>query len=138
MSLATYLQVYLWRWGIEVNFREEKTLIGTGDAHVRTAASNQHLPAVTVAAYALLWVAALLARTERKPLALLRPPKWRKDHRETDRLPSTGDLLRLLRTEIWASALNPGAFDHFVTGPPPDASAEKPKPDLAATISAAA
>ncbi len=44
LSLEEFLQSCLWRWDIEVNFREEKTLIGTGDAHVRTAASNQHLP----------------------------------------------------------------------------------------------
>jgi hypothetical protein len=138
MSLEKLLQAYLWRWGIEVNFREEKTLIGTGDAHVRTAASNQHLPAVTVAAYALLWVAALLARAENQPLAFLRPPKWRKDHRETGRLPSTGDRLRLLRAEIWARALNPGAFDHFTTASPPDGSVQKPAPDLSATLFAAA
>lgn len=35
--------------------------------------------------YALLWVAALLARTASQPLALLRSPRWRKDHRKTDR-----------------------------------------------------
>jgi hypothetical protein len=138
MSLEEFLQSYLWRWGIEVNFREEKTLIGTGDAHVRTPSSNQHLPAVTVAAYALLWVAALIALAENQPLAFLRPPKWRKDHRETGRLPSTGDLLRLLRAEIWVRALNPGTFDHFTTDPPPDTSAQKPAPDLSATLFAAA
>ena len=32
MSLEEFLQSYLWRWGIEVNFREEKNLVGTGDA----------------------------------------------------------------------------------------------------------
>jgi hypothetical protein len=138
MSLEEFLQSYLWRWGIEVNFREEKTLVGTGDAHVRTAASNQHLPAVIVASYALLWVAALLALAENQPLAFLRPPKWRKDHRETGRLPSTGDLLRLLRAEIWARALNPRSFGHFATDPPLDTSAQKPAPDLSATLFAAA
>jgi hypothetical protein len=100
--------------------------------------SNQHLPAVTVAAYALLWVAAQLALAKNQPLAFLRPPKWRKDHRETGRLPSTGDMLRLLRSEIWVRALNPGTFDHFATDPPPDTSAQKPAPDLSATLFAAA
>jgi hypothetical protein len=41
-----------------VNFREEKAIIGTGEAQVRTPSSNQHLPAVTVAAYAILFDAA--------------------------------------------------------------------------------
>ena len=59
LPLEQLLQYYLWRWGIEVNFHDEKTLIGTGEAQVRSTASNQHLPAMTVAAYAILWVAAL-------------------------------------------------------------------------------
>ena len=46
--LAELLQEYLWRWGIEVNFRDEKTLLGTGEAQVRTAAFNRIQAAVTV------------------------------------------------------------------------------------------
>ena len=114
MSLEEFLQASLGRWGIEVNFHEEKNLVGTGT-------SNQHLPAITVAGYAFLWVAALLARRESQPLALLRPPKWRKapPPRKTDRRPSTGDLLRLLRAEISVRALKTETFDHFATDPPP-------------------
>lgn len=40
--------IILWRWGIEVNFRDEKTLLGTGEAQVRTAAFNRIQAAVTV------------------------------------------------------------------------------------------
>ncbi len=58
MTVDKLLQYYLWRWGIEVNFREEKAIIGTGEAQVRIPSSNQHLPAVTVAAYAILFDAA--------------------------------------------------------------------------------
>jgi hypothetical protein len=138
MTVDKLLQYYLWRWGIEVNFREEKNLIGTGDAHVRTAASNQHLPAVTVAAYALLWVAALNARADGSTLSYLRPPKWRKDRRDSDQPPSTGDLLRLLRYETWAGSLRPGTFYRFATGSPRIKSGDKPTPNLPATLFAAA
>jgi hypothetical protein len=41
----------LWRWGIEVNSREEKTLICTGKAQVCGPAANRNQAAVTVAAY---------------------------------------------------------------------------------------
>ena len=58
LPLEKLLQYYLRRWGIEVNFREEKAIIGTGEAQVRIPSSNQHLPAVTVAAYAILFDAA--------------------------------------------------------------------------------
>lgn len=134
LSLTELLQAYLWRWGVEVNFRDEKTLIGTGEAQVRTASSNQHLPAVTVAAYALLWVAALSLFAEGGQLRTLDPPRWRANRQAADKLPSTGELLRLLRYELWAGTLRPGAFFHFVSKSPPVTSDQKPAPDLAATL----
>jgi DDE superfamily endonuclease len=137
MPLAEALQDYLWRWGIEVNFREEKSLIGTGDAQVRDEASNEHQPAMTVAAYSQLWVAALTLQSEGNPLTPLRAPKWRA-RKDQPIAPATGELLRLLRYEYWASALRPAHFYHFETGTPPDTSAEKCTPDLPATLLCAA
>jgi hypothetical protein len=138
LDLALLLQAYLWRWGVEVNFRDEKNLAGNGDAQVRSASSNQHLPAVTVAAYALLWVAALGLLAAGGDIRTLDPPKWRGNRRAAGQLPATGDLLRLLRYELWADALRPGTFFHFATKSPPVASGQKPPPDLAATIFSAA
>lgn len=115
LPIEEVLQNYLWRWGIEINFREEKSLLGAGEAQVRTAASNQHLPATVVAAYALLWIAALRSIQNGQTIPLVCPPKWR---RKTDAaLPSTGELLRCLRFELWAHALRPSSFHHFVTKP---------------------
>lgn len=138
LPLEELLQEYLWRWGIEVNFREEKTLIGTGDAHVRTAASNRHLPAVTVAAYALLWTVALEDIAGGGDLPSLDPPKWRGNPDRAGGVPSTGELLRLLRYETWAGFLRPSAFHRFATRAAPVANAAKPLPDLPATLFAAA
>ena len=134
LSLEELLQYYLWRWGIEVNFREEKAIVGTGEAQVRTAASNQHLPAVTVAAYAMLWTVTLQALAEGSVLQCLQPPKWRKDRAPDGKLPSTGDLLRLLRYETWAGVLRPATFHHFASNAPPDTNARKPVPDLPAIL----
>lgn len=135
MDIAKLIQYYLWRWGIEVNFREEKTLIGTGDAHVRTQASNQHLPAVTVAAYSLLWTAALRGvRSHSDYPATLQPPKWRNHRHLKARPPSTGDLLRLLRYEIWAAAIRPGTLYHFASTAPPTTTAQKLSPNLPAIL----
>jgi DDE superfamily endonuclease len=137
LPLAEALQSYLWRWGIEVNFREEKSLIGTGDAQVRDQESNEHQPAMTVATYSQLWLAALTLQSEGNPITPLRPPKWRAG---TDKppAPTTGELLRLLRYEYWASALRPAHFYHFATGTRPDPSAQKCTPDLPATLFCAA
>ncbi len=138
MPLEELLQDYLWRWGIEVNFREEKSELGTGQAQVRTGPSNQHLPAVTVAAYAMLWIAALKAYNGGLELPCWKPPKWRKQPDSPRQLPSTGDLLRLLRIELWAGAIRPDSFYDFVTHSPPDMNAEKLTPSLPSILFAAA
>jgi hypothetical protein len=131
MSVEEFLQYYLWRWGIEVNFRDEKTLLGAGKAQVRTAASNRHLPAVIVAAYSLLWVAALRLRGRDDLPPSVAPPKWRrKKHQPPVPLPSTGDLLRSLRYEIWAKSIRPGSLYHFAHPSPQDAKCPKPIPNL--------
>ncbi len=81
MPVGEQLQYYLWRWGIEGNFRDEKNLIGTGQAQLRTVACNRNQPAATVAADALLLTAALLfgvpAVQTPDPPPHLRPPKSR-------------------------------------------------------------
>jgi DDE superfamily endonuclease len=137
--LEELVQEYLWRWGIEVNFRDEKTLIGTGEAQVRTPASNRNQPAVTVAAYALLWIAAqkLMHRGETPPH--LQPPKWRQaEHGRASPAISTGDLLRALRCELWAPQLSAQSFSHFTSPPPVDTTAQKPVPSLPHALLSAA
>ena len=57
LPLEQLLQAYLWRWDIEVNFRDEKTILGVGQAQVRSESSNQNAPALAVAAYAMLLLA---------------------------------------------------------------------------------
>lgn len=134
LPIEKLLQYYLWRWGIEVNFREEKSIIGTGDAQVRTEASNQHLPAVSVAAYALLWSVALQALAGGARFQGLASPKWREDRADEGKLPATGDLLRLLRYETWAGSLRPATFYPFVTKAPPDTNAPKPLTNLPSAL----
>ncbi len=53
LPLDKVLQYYSWRWDTEVNFRDEKTILGVGQAQVRNPASNQNAPALAVAAYAI-------------------------------------------------------------------------------------
>ena len=96
------------------------------------------LPAVTVAAYAMLWTAALQALAGGATFQGLRPPKWRRDRSLDGKPPYTGDLLRLLRYETWAGVLRPGTFHHFVSDPLPVKNAQKPMHDLPAILFAAA
>ena len=103
LPVEKLLQYYLWRWDIEVNFRDEKTILGVGQAQVRTEASNQKAPALAVAAYALLLLAAHKTYgAEGKP-ETFRPPRW--DQRKMARRATTNDLRNQLRYELWAGAL---------------------------------
>ena len=69
------IESYFQRWDIEVNFRDEKTLLGVGQAQVRNAVSVQSAPALAVAAYSLLLVSGQLAFGDSRD-GLLPPPKW--------------------------------------------------------------
>jgi len=100
LSVETILQAYLWRWEIEVTFREEKTILGLGEAQVRTDSTVATVPAFIAAIYAYLHLAAASAGL-RPPI--LPRPKWRRPKQE-DRC-TTGNLIGLLRTELWGRAL---------------------------------
>ncbi|MFO7940082.1 MAG: transposase [Bacteroidales bacterium] len=110
MNIKDILQAYLWRWEIEVDFREEKTLLGCGQAQVRNQNSVESIPSFIVAVYGLLHLANYRANKLSK-MELLPRPKWyplKKQKRIT-----TGDLLNNLRAQIWAKA-NKLNFSHFV------------------------
>jgi hypothetical protein len=103
LPLEQLLQYYLWRWDIEVNFRDEKTILGVGQAQVRTEASNQKAPSLAVAAYALMLLAAHKTYgAEAKP-ETFQSPRW--DKHKPARRASTNDLRNQVRFELWASAL---------------------------------
>jgi DDE superfamily endonuclease len=89
------LQVYLDRWEIEVNHRDEKATLGVGQAQVWSRKSVARQPALVVAAYSALLLASLEAygATWNEAYRLL--PKWR---RKSQR-PSCLDLVSLLRQQ---------------------------------------
>jgi hypothetical protein len=99
LSLERIVQSYLWRWEIELNFRDEKTVMGAGQAQVRTAESVEGVPQLVVAAYAYLLLAGTAAQA--KSLSL---PKWRK--------PSPGErtttqmMQNLFRAQLWKMAVD--------------------------------
>ena len=116
MSAEKMLQNYIWRWEIEVNIRDEKTLIGCGRAQVRNEHSAADLPAFVSAMYGFLLLASIKAfkkneahknRTDLLPRAKWYPAK------NKQRLTS-GDLVNQLRVELWAKALGCGSFSGFV------------------------
>ena len=107
--LAEVLQAYLWRWDIEVNFKEEKSLLGIGHAKVRHPSSAVRVPAVAVCAYGLLLTATARAFGANRLPRVLPPPKWR---RRPKQRPSTQDVINHLRHELWCQGLR---LSHFVS-----------------------
>ena len=137
LALEKFLQYYLWRWQIEPNFRDEKTLLGMGEAQARTEASNRNLPALNVAAYSMLWLASYQSDPKRHQQGIFEPAKWRTD-KPTMQGPTTSDLLQQLRYETWAGSLRPSSFSHFVDPKSSTQKSEKLSPNLASSLFQAA
>jgi hypothetical protein len=95
-SVKRLIQHYFDRWQIEVNHRDEKSLLGVGQAQVWSALSIPRHPAFAVASYSMLLLAALRTFGSGRTEDFCPLPKWRK---QASRY-STLDLLTLLRKEI--------------------------------------
>jgi len=110
LDVAQILQVYLWRWEVEVAFRDQKTLIGLGEAQVRNENSAVKLPVFVSATYAYLQLAAIKAGLRSNAIVL---PKWRKP-KEHGRC-TTANVVSLLRAELWGKALGVNINDFATT-----------------------
>lgn len=102
LDTQNLLQAYLWRWEIEVNFRDEKTLLGCGQAQVRHPQSVELVPAFITAIYSLLHLAAHRSLKESNQNLLPRP-KWypkKEGHRHTTR-----DLINNIKAQAWARSI---------------------------------
>ncbi len=84
------------RWQIELNHRDEKDILGVGDAQVRSSRSVPRQPAFTVATYSMMLLAALQAFGPGRTGDYVELPKWRKHARR----PSILDITTLMRKEI--------------------------------------
>jgi len=96
LSLEQMLQAYLWRWEIELNFRDEKSIIGVGEAQVRTSAAVQSVPSFIVASYAFLLLA---AHSIKAKSTCLPSPKWY-PNKPSGRC-STQNILSFFRSQSW-------------------------------------
>jgi hypothetical protein len=100
LPLERLLQSYLWRWEVELNFRDEKTVMGVGEAQMRTKTAVEAVPAFVCAAYAFL----LLAGTEdSKKETVLPKPKWRTT--DPPARQSTSSMIGMLRSQLWGKAM---------------------------------
>lgn len=132
LDLRTLVQGFVQRWGIEVNFREEKTLLGVGQAQVRHPDSVEAVPALQVASYAMLQLACL--RTVDGPVKpdLLPPPKWAA--RDAPPRFSTPRAINQLRAEVWGRALGLANISGFAQCSTPTTKPEIFLPDLGSAV----
>lgn len=128
--LETLLQAFVWRWEIEVNFRDEKQIIGVGEAQVRNQNSVQAQPEFATFAYAFLLIAA--NRTLNKAGQTLPLPKWRKPSSQPRA--STQTLINQLRAELWGKALGVENFGDFMKETAHDLKPRKLIPHLPSAV----
>lgn len=98
LDIEKLLQAYLWRWEIEVNFREEKTLLGCGQAQVVNPDSAVGVPAFVVVLYALLQIAKFRCLKTSQPDTLPRP-KW--NLKQENKRDTCGDTINEFRAQLW-------------------------------------
>jgi len=114
-----------------VNFRDQKTLLGVGQAQVRTKTSVESAPALTVAAYGMLLVAGQLAFGNAKA-GLLPQPKWAAS--STGARTSTQQVLHQLRAEVWGHCPGIDSFSGFASNLPTDSKPGKCSFPLASAV----
>lgn len=94
------------RWQIEINHRDEKDILGVGQAQVTSEQSIPRHPALAVASYSMLLLAALRefgpGRTDDYPVL----PKWRKNSKRASFL----DIVTRLRADV----SNEASVSHFL------------------------
>lgn len=93
LSDAHILQWYLWRWEIELNFRDAKSILGLDEAMVRTSKAVESWAPFVVCSYSMLLLAGRVAigeKTDRESL-----PKWQKNIPFAR--PSTNHYLAVMR-----------------------------------------
>jgi len=109
MELSLLVQAYIRRWEIEVGFRDQKTLIGCGQAQVREKTAVEKVPAFISACYGLMLIAS--HKTNLNQNTALPGAKWYKNALKPR--VTTGDILNRFRTEKWADSIKIN-FSDFV------------------------
>jgi hypothetical protein len=115
LDLKTLVQAYIYRWEIEVNHHDEKSIIGVAQAQTRNPQAVDRQPQLQVASYSLLLLSSILAHGFERTEDYLPLPKWRSKSPR----PSTSDMINLLRQQILRQAFfvdRPIPFDHFGDG----------------------
>ena len=113
LAIETVIQDYFWRWDIEVNHRDEKQLIGVGQAQVRSELSVELVPAFAVASYSMLLLASAKLHGFEATQPNFEPPKWRRKSVAKQQRLTTGQMITDLRNSHEPNPAPLPNFDHF-------------------------
>jgi hypothetical protein len=95
-AVELLIQAYLDRVQIEFNHREEKSVLGIGEAQVRNEHSVEHQPALCVAAYSALLLASIQAYGDKPHADFGEEPLWRPEAKRN----SCRKLVGMLRASL--------------------------------------
>jgi hypothetical protein len=110
------IQEYFDRWGIEVNHRDEKEILGVGEAQVWNKNSVSKVPALLVAMYSWLLLGGLDCYGPKRTGVYEPLPKWRREAKR----PSCLDLVTLLRKQLaedppkFTTATAPASYQNMI------------------------
>ena len=102
MDIASQVQAYIRRWEIEVGFRDQKSLMGCGQAQIREESAVEKVPAFVSACYGMMLLASHKVELD-KPQNLP-GAKWYPNLEKTR--VTTGDIINRYRAEKWADSVN--------------------------------
>jgi hypothetical protein len=103
LSPQQILQPYLWRSEIELNFRDEKTLLGFGQPQVRSDPAVRTTATFFVCVYTLLLLALENSHLAHSPLPR---PRWQRlGPQRPHSCITTPQAISPLRADLWGSAM---------------------------------
>ncbi|MNL05773.1 hypothetical protein D3C87_1263860 [compost metagenome] len=132
LALPRLIQAYLWRWEVEVGFRDQKTLLGSGEAQVRSVESVGRVPALIAVVYAFLHLAIAHTAKEQDLVSVLPRPRWRP--KQPGQRISTQQAVNLFRAELLGQALGLKDKTDFVSTVAPRAKSTEPPSHPASAI----
>jgi hypothetical protein len=103
LSAKKLLQAYFDRWQIEINHRDEKSILGVGQAQVWADLSVPRVPTLMVATYSAMLLSVLETYGPKRTNDYELLPKWR----QAARRPSCQDAVTLLRKQVEARRSTP-------------------------------
>lgn len=135
LPIDKLVQYYVWRWEVEVNFRDEKQIIGVNQAQVRSDVSVERTPKFSVGLYSMLLLAGIRSLKNGASDCPFPYPKWLQKKKKDKRL-STNDLISILRYELLSDPMESplSNFYHFREGGVHVLKSKKLTPDIQSAV----